>query len=71
MAQIMLPLAVEYYSRSRKAEMDKKVEKETSNQALLSTDPAKIEKSVKRIVGDYIARRDEFHAFLQNQKRIP
>ena len=71
MAQIMLPLAVEYYLRSRKAEMDKIVEKETTDQALLSTDPAKIEESLKRIAGNRKARRDEFYSFLQNQQKVP
>lgn len=71
MAQIMLPLAVEYYLRSRKVEMDKTVEKETTDQALLSIDPVKIKKSVKRIVGNHKARRDEFYTFLQNQQRTP
>ena len=71
MAQIMLPLAVEYYLRSRKAEMDKIVEKETTNQALLSTDPAKVEESVKRIAGSHKAIRDEFYSFLQNQQKVP
>ena len=71
MAQIMLPLAVEYYLRSRKSEIDKTVERETTDQALLSSDRTKIEKSLERIAGKHRARKDEFYNYLQNEQRKP
>ena len=71
MAQIMLPLALEYYLRSRNGEIDKTVEKEATDQALLSNDPVKIDKSLKRIAGNQKARRDEFYNYLENRQKKP
>ena len=71
MAQIMLPLALEYYLRSRKVEIDKTVEREATDQALLSNDPVKVDNSLKRIAGNQKARKDEFYNYLQNQQKKP
>ena len=67
MANIMLPLALEYYLRSRQGELDKTVEREFTK--LKSSVPAMVRKSLKKIAGSHQSRQDEFNNHLAMQER--
>ncbi|XP_022801742.1 uncharacterized protein LOC111339361 [Stylophora pistillata] len=65
MANIMLPLAQEYYLRSRQGEIDKTVEKELKK--LSSSASTKVRISLKRIAGNHKPRQDEFLNYLNSK----
>lgn len=65
MANIMLPLAQEYYLRSRQVEIDKTAGKELKK--LGSSASAKVKKSLKRIAGKHKPRQDEFLNYLKSK----
>ena len=60
--RIMLPLALEYYLKSRPKEITKIVNKEKSK--LCSGDAAKMQRSVQKICGKWTKRQDEFRNYL-------
>ena len=67
----MMPLALEFYLRSREIEINKTVAKETTQKAMLSNNPMKIDKSLERIAGTHKARKDKFYNYLKNQQKKP